>query len=265
MSTPPNQNPNIAKPASTFSPEEIERYRRHLVLAEIGGAGQQKLKAAHVVVLGAGGLGAPIIAALAGAGVGRLTIIDDDTVDLSNLQRQFVHRTEDQGIAKVDSAARFVADLNPHITITQHRARLSAGNAASLLGGATLAIDGSDNFTARRALAAACQAIKIPMVTGAVNRFDGSLSVIAPHLTDAKGRPAPFFADLYPEDPPDGLLASCAEIGIVGALTGVIGMLMAMEAIKIVTGAGEPLIGRVMLYDGLSARFSELSYRRRKD
>ena len=245
-----------------FSPEEIARYRRHLVLPEIGGAGQQKLKASHVAVLGAGGLGAPVIAMLAAAGVGQMTIIDDDTVDLSNLQRQFIHRTQDQDVAKVVSAARYTYDVNPHVLVHVKRERLTAENAATLISGTTLAIDGSDNFAARRALAAACEAAKTPMVTGAVNRFDGSLSVIAPHLLDDKSRPAPRFADLYPEDPPEGLLDSCAVTGIVGALTGVIGTLMAMEAIKLITGAGMPLIGRVMLYDGLNARFSELRYRR---
>ncbi len=245
-----------------FLPEEIARYRRHLVLPEIGGPGQQKLKAAHVAVLGAGGLGAPVIAILAAAGVGKMTLIDDDDVDLSNLQRQFIHRTVDQNIAKVESAARFCQALNPHVEIEHYRTRLTADNATSLISGASLAIDGSDNFAARRALAAASEAAKIPMVTGAVNRFDGSLSAIAPHLTDHKGRPAPFFSDLYPNDPPAGLLASCAEIGIVGALTGVIGMLMGMEAVKLITGAGQPLVGRVMLYDGLNARFSELRYKR---
>lgn len=246
-----------------FSPEEIARYRRHLVLPEVGGAGQQKLKAAHVAVLGAGGLGAPVIAMLAAAGAGRMTIIDDDVVDLSNLQRQFIHRTNDQNVPKVESAARFAHELNPHIEIHLHQTRLTSDNAATLISGATLAIDGSDNFAARRALAAACEALQIPMVTGAVNRFDGSLSVIAPHLTDDKSRPAPRFADLYPDDPPDGLLDSCAVTGIVGALTGVIGTLMAMETIKLITGAGTPLIGRVMLYDGLNAKFSELGYRRK--
>lgn len=247
---------------NALSTEEIARYRRHLVLPEIGGAGQQKLKAAHVAVLGAGGLGAPVIAMLAAAGVGQMTIIDDDAVDLSNLQRQFIHRTEDQGISKVESAQRFVQALNPHIAIRLHQLRLTEDNAAELISGATLVIDGSDNFAARRALAKAAEARAIPMVTGAVNRFDGSLSVIAPHLLDDKQRPAPRFADLYPEDPPEGLLAACADIGIVGALTGIIGSLMAMEAIKLITGAGTPLIGRVMLYDGLNAKFSELKYRR---
>lgn len=247
---------------TAFSPEEIGRYRRHLVLPEIGGAGQKKLKTAHVAVLGAGGLGAPVIAMLSAAGVGQLTLIDDDTVDLSNLQRQFIHRTSDQDIAKVVSAARFSHDLNPHVLVHVKRERLTADNAATLISAATLAIDGSDNFAARRALAAAAEAKQIPMVTGAVNRFDGSLTAIAPHMLDDKGRPAPRFSDLYPDDPPDGMLASCAEIGIVGALTGVIGTLMAMEAIKLITSAGAPLIGRVMLYDGLNARFSELRYKR---
>jgi molybdopterin/thiamine biosynthesis adenylyltransferase len=246
-----------------LSAAEIARYRRHLVLAEIGGPGQQRLKAAHVAVLGAGGLGAPVIAALAAAGAGRLTVIDDDAVELSNLQRQFIHRTADDGVAKAESARRFAADLNPHVRVGALHERLTADNAMRLISGATLAVDCSDNFAARRALAEACGAARIAMITGAVNRFDGSLSVIAPHLQDAKGRPAPRFSDLYPLDPPDGLLASCAETGIVGALTGVIGMLMAMEAIKIMTGAGQPLIGRVMFYDGLAGKATEFTYRRR--
>jgi molybdopterin/thiamine biosynthesis adenylyltransferase len=245
-----------------FSPEEIARYRRHLVLPEIGGQGQQKLKAAHVAVIGAGGLGAPVITILAAAGAGQMTVIDDDLVDLSNLQRQFIHRTEDQNVAKAASAERFVRALNPHVRILAVKERLTMDNAARLISGATLAIDGSDNFAARRALANACAAAKIAMVTGAVNRFDGSLSVIAPHLTDDKNRPAPFFSDLYPDDPSDGLLAPCAETGVIGALTGVIGALMGSEAIKMITGAGKPLIGRVMLYDGLNAQFSELRYKR---
>jgi molybdopterin-synthase adenylyltransferase len=249
--------------AAMLGPDEVVRYRRHLVLAEIGGPGQQKLKASSVAVLGAGGLGAPVIAALAAAGAGRLIIIDDDAVDLSNLQRQFIHRTEDDGTPKAQSAARFSGALNPHVTVTPVFERLNAANAASLIDGATIAIDCGDNFVARRALADACEAAGIAMVTGAVNRFDGTLSVIAPHLTDAKGRPAPRFSDLYPQDPPDGLLDACSVTGIVGALTGVIGMMMAMEAIKLITGAGEPLIGRVTAYDGLSGRFSELRYRRR--
>jgi molybdopterin-synthase adenylyltransferase len=247
---------------SLFSTEEIERYRRHLVLPEIGGPGQQALKAAHAAVIGAGGLGAPVIAMLAAAGIGRLTLIDDDTVSPSNLQRQFIHRTDGDGTLKVESAAAFVAALNPNVAVTGHAMRLDAANADALIAGATLAIDGSDNFAARRALAAACEGARIPMVTGAVNRFDGSLSVIAPHLTDAKGRPAPRFGDLYPEDPPDGLLPACSEIGVAGPVTGVIGMLMAMEALKLITGAGDPLIGRVLAYDGLGARFSEMRYRR---
>ena len=248
--------------ADVFSADEIARYRRHLVLPEIGGSGQQKLKSAHVAVLGAGGLGAPVIAMLAAAGVGQLTLIDDDVVDLSNLQRQFIHRSGDAGISKAVSAARFVHELNPHVVVRVRQTRLTADNAALCIAGATLAVDCSDNFAARRALASAAATYQIALVTGAVNRFDGSLSVIAPHLMDDKQRPAPHFSDLYPDDPPEGLLATCAEIGIVGALTGVIGTLMAMEAIKVITGAGQPLIGRVMLYDGLNARFSELRYKR---
>ena len=247
----------------TLGPDEIERYRRHLVLPEIGGPGQARLKAARVFVLGAGGLGAPVIAYLAAAGVGTLRVCDDDDVTLSNLQRQVIHRSADAGTAKAESASRFVSALNPHVGVEPERRRLTPDNAGSLLDGITLAVDGSDNFAARRALATGCEQIGIPLVTGAVNRFDGSLSVIAPHLTDPAGRAAPRFSDLYPEDPPDGALPSCAEIGVVGAITGVIGTLMALEAIKMICGAGEPLIGRVLLYEGLTARFSSLAYRRR--
>ena len=244
--------------------EEVARYRRHLVLPEIGGAGQQKLKAARVLVVGAGGLGAPAIAYLAAAGVGLLRIVDDDVTDISNLQRQVIHRTGDVGTAKTASARRFANDLNPFVAVDTISTRLGDANADALLAGMTLALDGTDSLASRRVLAAACARAAIPLVTGAVGRFDGSVTVIAPHLRLADGSPAPRFQDLFPDDPPDGLLPACAETGIVGALTGVIGTLMAMEAIKIVTGAGAPLIGRLMLYDGLAARFSEIGYRRPK-
>jgi len=247
-----------------LSPEEIDRYRRHIVLAEIGGAGQQKLKAANVLIVGAGGLGAPVIQYLAAAGIGHIGVLDDDTVSLSNLQRQVIHDTAGLGTAKVDSAEAAVARLNPHVLFSGIPERLTVENAPRLLAGYDLLIDGSDNFDTRYASADAAEAARIPLVTGAVGRFDGSLTVLKPYEAGPDGALNPGYRDLFPAAPPPGVVPACAEAGIVGALTGVIGTLMAMEAIKLVTGAGEPLVGRLLLYDGLAARFETLKYRRRK-
>ncbi len=248
----------------TLSPEEIERYRRHIVLAEIGGAGQQRLKQASVLVIGAGGLGAPVIQYLAAAGIGRLGVIDDDTVSLSNLQRQVIHATATIGATKTDSAGAAVEALNPHVRFEGINTRLTPENSGDLLAGFDLLIDGSDNFETRYAAADAAEAGRIPLVTGAVGRFDGSLTVLKPYDTGPDGQANPGYRDLFPAPPPPGVVPACAEAGIVGALTGVIGTLMAMEAIKLVTGAGEPLVGRLLLYDGLNARFETMRYRRRK-
>jgi molybdopterin/thiamine biosynthesis adenylyltransferase len=247
-----------------LSPQEIDRYRRHIVLAEIGGAGQQKLKQANVLVIGAGGLGAPVIQYLAAAGIGHIGVLDDDTVSLSNLQRQVIHDTAGIGTQKIASAGAAVARLNPHVRFTGIAERLTSGNAASLLAGYDLLVDGSDNFDTRYAAADAAEAARIPLVTGAVGRFDGSLTVLKPYEAGEDGALRPGYRDLFPTAPPPGVVPACAEAGIVGALTGVIGTLMAMEVIKLVTGAGEPLVGRLLLYDGLSARFETLRYRRRK-
>lgn len=247
-----------------LSADEIDRYRRHIVLAEIGGAGQQKLKQASVLVIGAGGLGAPVIQYLAAAGIGHIGVADDDTVSLSNLQRQIIHDTAGIGMAKIASAETAVTRLNPHVRFSGIAERLTAENAASLLAGYDLLVDGSDNFDTRYASADAAEAARIPLVTGAVGRFDGSLTVLKPYEQSADGRLNPGYRDLFPSAPPPGVVPACAEAGIVGALTGVIGTLMAMEVIKLVTGAGEPLVGRLMLYDGLAARFETLKYRRRK-
>ncbi len=247
-----------------LTPDEIERYRRHIVLAEIGGAGQQRLKRASVLIIGAGGLGAPVIQYLAAAGVGRLAVIDDDTVSLSNLQRQVIHETGTLGAMKIESAAASVGRLNPHVRFEGMDTRFTPENAAGLLAGFDLLIDGSDNFDTRYAAADAAEAAKMPLVAGAVGRFDGSLTVLKPYETGADGRRNPGYRDLFPAPPPPGTVPSCAQAGIVGALTGVVGTLMAMEAIKLLTGAGEPLVGRLLLYDGLSARFETLRYRRRQ-
>ncbi len=234
-----------------LSPEETRRYARHLVLKGVGGEGQQRLKAAKVLVIGAGGLGSPVIAYLAAAGVGTIGVVDDDSVSLSNLQRQIIHTSAGTGTPKVESARAFVAGINPFVSIVPHVLRLSADN-AGLVADYDLVLDGTDNFTTRKIAADACAAAGKTLVSGAVSMFDGQVTVFAP------GGPA--FADLYPQDPDDVDLPACEVVGVLGAVTGVIGTLMAMEAIKIVTGLGEPLIGRLLLYDGRSARFTELQY-----
>jgi molybdopterin/thiamine biosynthesis adenylyltransferase len=245
-------------------PEELSRYHRHILLPEIGGHGQQLLKSARVLVIGAGGLGAPVLQYLAAAGIGTIGIVDDDGVSLSNLQRQVIHDTGTIGERKTDSAARAIARLNPHCKVFRHETRFDADFARDHLRGFNLLIDGSDNFTTRYAAADAAEAHAIPLVTGAVGRFDGSLTVLIPHATSADGKPNPRYRDLFPEAPPEGLVPACAEAGIIGALTGVIGTLMAMEAIKLITGVGEPLIGRLLLYDALAAKFDTIRYRRRE-
>ncbi|WP_019172620.1 molybdopterin-synthase adenylyltransferase MoeB [Pseudaminobacter salicylatoxidans] len=254
---------NISQPASALSPDELERYARHIVLPEIGGAGQQKLKRARVLVIGAGGLGAPVLQYLAAAGVGTLGIIDDDTVSLSNLQRQVIHDTPSVGLSKLESAKAALLRINPHTRIEPHGWRLTADNAEALVTQYDLVVDGSDNFATRYAVADACAAAGRPLVHAAVGRFDGSITVLKPFETGADGTPNPSYRDLFPEPPPAGLVPSCAEAGIVGALTGVIGTLQAMEAIKLITGIGEPLVGRILLYDALAARFDTMRYKRR--
>jgi len=248
--------------ATALSDEELERYARHIVLPEIGGAGQQKLKRARVLVIGAGGLGAPVLEYLAAAGVGSLGIVDDDDVSLSNLQRQVIHGTETIGMAKTDSAKAAIARINPNVAVELHRLRLTTDNAPALVARYDMVVDGSDNFETRYAIADACAAEKRPLVHAAVGRFDGSLTVLKPFEAGADGRPNPGYRDLFPEAPPPELVPSCAVAGVVGALTGVVGTLQAMEAIKLITGIGEPLVGRLLLYDALSARFETIRYKR---
>lgn len=244
-----------------LSPEELERYARHIVLPEVGGPGQQKLKRARVLVVGAGGLGAPVLHYLAAAGVGTLGIVDDDLVSLSNLQRQVIHDTVSVDLPKTESAAATITRINPHVTVEQHRLRLTAENVAELVSVYDLVIDGTDNFDTRYAIADACAESERPLVTGAVGRFDGSVTVLKPYETGADGRRNPSYRDLFPEPPPRDLVPSCAEAGVLGALVGVIGTLQAMEAIKLITGIGEPLVGRLLMYDGLGANFDTVRYR----
>lgn len=247
--------------AAPLSSEELERYARHIVLPEIGGPGQQKLKRARVLVIGAGGLGAPVLEYLAAAGVGTLGIVDDDHVSLSNLQRQVIHDTQSVGISKAESAKVTIARINPHVTVELHKLRLTTENAGELIAGYDLVIDGSDNFETRYAVADASAAVKRPLVHAAVGRFDGSITVLKPFETGPDGRRNPSYRDLFPEPPPAGLVPSCAQAGVLGALTGVIGTLQAMEAIKLITGIGEPLVGRLLLYDALGARFDTVRYK----
>ncbi|KPF44421.1 molybdopterin-synthase adenylyltransferase MoeB [Rhizobium sp. AAP43] len=244
-------------------PEELARYHRHILLPEIGGHGQQRLKASRVLVIGAGGLGSPVLQYLAAAGVGTLGIIDDDGVSLSNLQRQVIHDTGTLGEQKTESAAQAIARLNPHCRVIRHEQRFDLTFAADHLARYTLLIDGSDNFTTRYAAADAAEQTRIPLVTGAVGRFDGTVTVLKPYEAGPDGALLPRYRDLFPEPPPEGLVPACAEAGVVGALTGVIGTLMAMEAIKLITAIGEPLVGRLLMYDGLAARFETIRYKRR--
>lgn len=232
---------------SAFTDQELERYARHIVLREIGGPGQQKLRAARVLVIGAGGLGAPALLYLAAAGVGAIRLVDDDTVALSNLQRQIIHRTEDVDQPKVASAERAMAALNPGVLVEPIAARLDPESAAALAHGCDLILDGSDNFATRRLVNRTAAAAGIPWVFGAIGPWEGQVALFDP---SADG---PCYNCVFPEDPDPSLAPSCAEGGVVGALAGVIGAMMALEVIKRLTGAGDGLSGRLLLYDGLYA------------
>jgi molybdopterin/thiamine biosynthesis adenylyltransferase len=253
-----------AQPSPALSPDEIERYARHLVLPELGGAGQQKLKRARVLVVGAGGLGAPVLQYLAAAGVGTLGIADDDAVSLSNLQRQVIHSTASIGRLKVDSAEEAVVAINGHVTVETHAIRLDPQNVRDLVRRYDIVVDGSDNFDTRYFLADCCALAERPLVTAALGRFDGSLTVLMPYAAAEDGTPHPSYRDLFPQPPPAGLVPSCAQAGVLGALPGVLGSLQAMEVIKLITGIGTPLIGRLLLYDALAARFDEIRYKTRR-
>jgi molybdopterin-synthase adenylyltransferase len=240
--------------------EELERYARHIVLREVGGPGQAALKAARVLVVGAGGLGAPLLLYLAAAGVGTLGIVDDDTVSLSNLQRQVIHATPDIGRPKVESASDVIRRLNPHVSIEAHAIRLAAGNALDLIGRYDIVADGSDNFSTRYLVSDACYFAERPLVTAAVGPFDGTLTTLRPHERGAGGKPNPTYRCLFPEPPPPGTVPACAEAGILGALPGVLGSLMAFEVIREIVGFGEGLVGRLLMIDALAMRFETLSY-----
>ena len=239
--------------------QELERYARHIVLREVGGPGQAKLKAAHVLVVGAGGLGAPVLLYLAAAGVGTLGVIDDDAVSLSNLQRQVIFGTDDIGRAKAERAGAAIARLNPHVRVETHNVRITAANALDLVARYDLIADGSDNFATRYLVSDACYFGKKPLVTAAVGTFDGSLTTIRAHET-RNGKRNPTYRCLFPEPPPAGTVPACAEAGILGALPGVLGSLMALEVIREIVGFGEGLVGRLLMVDARSMRFETLSY-----
>jgi adenylyltransferase/sulfurtransferase len=244
----------------SLEPEEIDRYARHLVLRDIGGPGQAKLKRARVLVVGAGGLGAPLIQYLAAAGIGTIGIVDDDTVSLSNLQRQVIHGTPDVGFLKVDSAAAAVVRLNPHTAVERHAARITAENARALVRGYDLVADGSDNFETRYAVSDACFLEQKPLVTAALGQFDGSLTTIRGHETGPDGTPNPTYRCLFPSPPPPGAIPTCAEAGVLGALAGVMGSLMAMEVVREIVGFGKGLVGRLLMVDARGMRFDVMRY-----
>jgi adenylyltransferase/sulfurtransferase len=248
--------------AVMLTPDELERYARHIVLREVGGPGQAALKAASVLVVGAGGLGAPVLMYLAAAGVGTLGVVDDDTVSLSNLQRQIIHFTPDIGRLKVDSAAAKVDSLNPHVKFVSHATRLDASNAMALIGGYDLVLDGSDNFATRYLVSDACFLAKKPLITAALGMFDGSLTTIRAHEKNAAGEFNPTYRCLFPEPPPPGTVPACAEAGVMGALAGVLGSMMALEAIREIVGFGEGLVGRLLMVDARAMRFETLRYAR---
>ena len=245
----------ISTPTLQLSKDEILRYSRHLIMPEVGMEGQLKLKQAKVLCIGAGGLGSPLALYLAAAGVGRLGIVDFDVVDFTNLQRQVMHGTADVGKPKLDSARQTVREINPNVEVVGYQTRLTSQNALDLLVDFDIIVDGTDNFPTRYLVNDACVLLGKPNVYGSIFRFEGQVSVF-----DA--RQGPCYRCLYPEPPPPGLVPSCAEGGVLGVLPGIVGCIQAMEAIKLIIGQGQPLIGRLLVFDALSVRFRELKLRK---
>ncbi|GIV58158.1 MAG: molybdenum cofactor biosynthesis protein MoeB [Rhodothermaceae bacterium] len=248
----------ISAPNVTLSPEEVRRYSRHLILPEVGLEGQKKLKAASVLLIGAGGLGSPLALYLAAAGVGRLGLVDFDVVDESNLQRQVLHGTKDVGRPKLASARERILDINPHVEVETYETRLTSENALDLIGAYDLVADGTDNFPTRYLVNDASVLTGTPNMYASIFRFEGQVSVF--------GAPdGPCYRCLYPEPPPPGLVPSCAEGGVLGVLPGIVGALQATEVIKWIVGAGEPLVGRLLLFDALTMTFRTLKVRKNPD
>ena len=236
--------------------DEIRRYSRHLILPEVGLAGQKRIKAASVLCIGAGGLGSPIAMYLAAAGIGKIGIVDFDTVDLSNLQRQILHTDADVGRSKAESAKETIRGINPHCEVVIHNTRISSENALDLIRPYDIVVDGTDNFPTRYLTNDACVLLKKPNVYGSIFRFEGQASVFAPHLG------GPCYRCLYPEPPPPGMVPSCAEGGVLGVLPGIIGCIQANEILKIALGKGNLLVGRLLLFNALDMKFRELKLRR---
>lgn len=240
---------------------QVERYARHIMLREVGGEGQARLLGASVLVVGAGGLGAPMLLYLAAAGVGRIGIVDDDAVDLSNLQRQVIHDSTAVGLPKVDSAASHIRRLNPDVKVTTHRVRLTAQNVAEIISHYDLVADGTDNFATRFLLNDACYFAGKPLVSAAMLRFDGQLSTFKAHLGD----PHPCYRCIFREPPPPGMIPSCAEGGVLGALAGTMGSLQTVEILKELLGIGESLSGRLLMYSALESGFRTVKVRKDPD
>jgi molybdopterin-synthase adenylyltransferase len=248
----------------SLSAEEIERYARQIVLRGVGGPGQNKLKDARALVVGAGGLGSPALQYLAGAGVGTLGIVDDDEVALSNLHRQILHGTDDVGRPKTESAAAAIKRINPHVAVEPLAVRLDAANAGSIVERFDVVLDGSDNFATRYALSDACFHARRPLVSAALGEFDGTLTTLKPYEDGADGRLNPTYRCLFPDPPEPGAVPTCAEAGVLGALAGVLGSLMALEAIRVIVGGfgdgDEGLVGRLLMIDSRAMRFETLRY-----
>lgn len=245
-----------------LSSDDLTRFARHIVLRHIGGPGQQRLRAARVLVVGAGGLGSPLLLYLAAAGVGTLGIVDDDAVSLSNLQRQVIHRTEDIGRPKVERAREAIGALDPGVVVEVHPFRLNTKNASMLIEHYDVVADGSDNFDTRYLLAEACETARKPLVHAAVNEFSGAITVLKPYETGPDGALNPRYTDLYPEKPPEDAIPTCSQAGVLGALVGMIGSLQAIEVIRQITPFGTPLVGKLLMVDALDMRFETIEYSR---
>ena len=242
-----------------FTEQQVNRYARHILLKEVGGEGQQKLLDSKVLIIGAGGLGSPLLLYLAAAGVGTIGIVDDDVVDLSNLQRQVIHTTDDIGRFKIESAAATVRAINPDVNIFTHKARFDLSNAMGLVNKYDLVADGSDNFSTRFLVNDACYFGQKTLVSGAILRFDGQVATFKPHVhTDDKGGHGPCYRCIFREPPPEGQIPSCAQAGVLGALCGLIGSMQASEILKELMGIGESLSGSLMIYDGLDSTFRKI-------
>ncbi len=241
--------------STTLTNDEIERYSRHLILPEVGVKGQEKLRDAKVLLIGAGGLGSPLAVYLAASGVGTIGIVDFDVVDVSNLQRQIIHSTKDIGQPKLDSAEAYINGLNPFVTVIKHNTRLDSDNALDILKDYDVVADGTDNFATRYLVNDACVLLGIPNAYGSIFRFEGQASVFY-------AKEGPCYRCLYPEPPPPGLVPNCAEGGVLGVLPGIIGTLQAMETIKLILGEGDPLVGRLLLFDAMKMKFREMTLRK---